>query len=377
MESRRLKILHLMVSMPVGGAEDLVAAIVTGLDPDRFEVRAATIGPPGPVAEELTAAGHPVISLGLDIKRTSTWRVVRAVRGLLKETRPDILHTHLYHPNLYGRLAALRLDLKGVVAHVHNTYSRVKLHRRLANFILARVTDLVLVGGPQVRQDVHHYDGVPLSRLRLLPNGINLGDLETPLSREEAKAYFGVGGFCVGAVGRLEEQKGHTYLLDAVHLLKQGMGDLTVLLVGEGREQEALQRQARQMGIDDSVLFLGTRRDLALIYRALDLYVQPSLWEGLSLAMLQAMGTGLPAVVSRVSGAVDIIQDGLNGRLVPPGNAQALAAAIQELYRQPETRARLGGMARRTVKEHYSQETMLRRLEGLYLELWEKGGGVD
>jgi glycosyltransferase involved in cell wall biosynthesis len=372
----RLNILQLLVSLPVGGAEDLVAAIVAGLDPEKFAVQAACIGPPGRIGQELAAAGYPVISLGLDIRHTSFRRILSAVRRLLKETRPDILHTHLYHANLYGRLAALGLDVKGVVVHVHNTYSRVKLHRRLANFLLARVTNQVLVGSPQVWQDVRRYDGVPVSRLGLLPNGINLGALETPLSREEAKAYFGVTGFCVGAVGRLEEQKGHTYLLEAVSLLKPEMGDLMVLLVGEGREQEALERQARQLGIDDSVLFLGTRRDLALIYRALDLYVQPSLWEGLSLAMLQAMGTGLPAVVSQVSGAVDIIQDNLNGRLVPPGNAQALAAAILELYRQPATRVRLGDMARRNVQEHYSQETMLRRLEGLYLKLGEKGRGV-
>lgn len=376
MSKPRLNILQLLVSLPVGGAEDLVAAIVAGLDPEKFAVQAACIGPPGRIGQELAAAGYPVISLGLDIQHASFWRILATVRRLIKETRPDILHTHLYHPNLYGRLAALGLEVKGVVAHVHNTYSRVKLHRRLANFLLARVTDQVLVGSPQVWQDLRRYDGVPVSRLGLLPYGINLGALETPLSREEAKASLGVGGFCVGAVGRLEEQKGHTYLLEAVPLLKPEISDLTVLMVGEGREQESLKRQARQLGIDDSVLFLGTRRDLALIYRALDLYVQPSLWEGLSLAMLQAMGTGLPAVVSRVSGAVDIIQDNLNGRLVPPGNAQALAAAILTLYRRPETRVRLGDLARRTVQEDYSQETMLRRLEDLYLELGEKGGGV-
>jgi glycosyltransferase involved in cell wall biosynthesis len=155
------------------------------------------------------------------------------------------------------------------------------------------------------------------------------------------------------------------------------MGGFLLLLVGEGREQETLKRQARKLGIDDLVLFLGTRRDLPLIYRALDLYVQPSLWEGLSLAMLQAMGAGLPVVVSRVSGAVDLVQDGVTGCLVPPGDAQTLAAAIVRLYRQAETRARLGAAARHMVKEHYSLETMLSRLEAIYLELGKKGQGVD
>ena len=364
-----LKILHLLVTLPVGGAEDLVAGIVTGLDPARFRVEAACIGPLGAVGEELARAGFPIASLNLDIKRTPAWRIIAAVRRLLKTTQPDILHTHLYHANLYGRLAALGLGLKGVVASVHNTYSRVKFHRRLANWWLARHTDRVLVGSPQVRQDVSRYDWLPQDKLLLMPYGISMKNLAVAESAQEARARLGVSGFCLGAVGRLEEQKGHKFLLAALPELRREIKDLTVLLVGDGRLRASLEDQARDLGVADSVRFLGTRRDLPLIYRALDLYVQPSLWEGLSLAMLQAMGAGLPVVVSRVSGAVDLIADGENGRLVPPGDAAALSAAILELYRQPETRRRLGDAARQTITEHYSLEAMLHRLGALYEEL--------
>ena len=127
------------------------------------------------MGRELRDQGYEVTGLGLDIKRTSVWRVAGAVRRFLKAQRPDILHTHLYHPNLYGRLGALGLGLSGVVAAVHNSYTRVKLHRRAWNFLLARATDRVLVGSPQVWQDVRHYDGVPASRLQLLPYGIPFG----------------------------------------------------------------------------------------------------------------------------------------------------------------------------------------------------------
>jgi len=140
-----IKVLQLLVRLPVGGAERMVAAIATSLDPATFQVQVATIGPPGPMAEDLAREGRPVISLGLDIKRTPAWRIIQAVRGLLREYRPDILHTHLYHPNLYGRLASLGLGLKGVVATVHNLYKRVKLHRCLLNRLLAQVSDYVVV----------------------------------------------------------------------------------------------------------------------------------------------------------------------------------------------------------------------------------------
>lgn len=371
--STPIKVLHLLVSLPVGGAEDLVAGIIKGLNPERFSAAVACLGPPGPIGLELKAQGHRVASLGLDIRHTPSWRVVVAVRRLLQELRPDILHTHLYHPNLYGRLAALGLSLSGVVAAVHNSYTRVKFHRRLWNFALGWMTDRVLVGSTQVWRDVRTYDAVPASRLLLLPYGIRMGELKTPETYAEARERLRVSGFVVGTVGRLEEQKGHAYLLKALLELRREIPDLTLVMVGEGRRQEALQRQARELGVANQVRFLGTRRDLPLIYRALDLFVQPSLWEGLPLALLKAMGAGLPVVATRVSGTLEVIADGVNGRLVAPGSPEALAQAILELYRHPEWRSQWGEAARHTVQEHYSLEAMLARLEALYLELWQQG----
>jgi glycosyltransferase involved in cell wall biosynthesis len=370
---RRLKVLHLLATMPVGGAEDLVAAIVRGLDPGQFAPAVATLGPLGPVGLELQAQGYEVASLGLDLKHTSMGRVVGALRRRLKARTPDILHTHMYHPGFYGRLAALGLGLPGVVAAVHNSYTRVKFHRRVWNFLLGWTTDRILAGSPQVWQDVRRYDGIPASRLLLMPYGIALAELDTPLSREEARARLGVSGdLVIGVVGRLEEQKGQIHLLAALPHLRREVPELTVLLVGEGRLQEALGRQVRDLGLEGLVRFLGTRRDLPEIFRALDLFVQPSLWEGLPLALLKAMGAGLPVVATRVSGSREAVTDGVNGCLVEPGDPQALARAILDLHRHPEARRRLGEAARHTVAAQYSLEAMLPRLEALYLELWHR-----
>jgi glycosyltransferase involved in cell wall biosynthesis len=362
--------------MPVGGAEDLVAAIVRGLDPRRFAVAVVTLGPPGPIGHELQAQGYEVISLGLDVKHTSLWRLSGAVRRLLKTHKPDLLHTHLYHPNLYGRLGALGLDLSGVVVSVHNSYTRVKFHRRIWNFLLACATDRVLVGSLQVWRDVRRYDGVPASRLLLMPYGIPLAELDTALSREAARERLGASGLVIGAVGRLEEQKGHVHLLAALPELRQEIPDLVMLLVGEGRRQADLQRQVQALGLQDTVRFLGTRRDLPEIYRALDIFVQPSLWEGLPLALLKAMGAGLPVVATGVSGSLEVVEDGVNGRLVAPGDPQALARAILDLARHPEARQRLADAARSTVTRRYSLEAMVRRLEALYLDLWQRHAGA-
>jgi glycosyltransferase involved in cell wall biosynthesis len=375
MSHKPIKVLHLIASLPVGGAEELVAAVVTGLNRDRFQVQAATIGTLGAVGEELRRAGFPVISLGLDLKRNGGIRLVAAVRRLLRELKPDILHTHLYHPNLYGRLAALGLPIRGVVAEVHNAYTRTKLHRRWWNFVLSWSTQRLLVSSTQVWQDVRHFDGVSSSRLQIIPYGIRLDDLQIPLSREEAKNRLGVKGFCLGTVGRLEEQKGHASLLAALPQVCRQQPDTSLLMVGEGRKRFDLERQVQELGLAKVVRFLGTRRDLPLIYRALDIYVQPSLWEGLPLALLKAMGAGLPVVASRVSGAAEVIRDGCNGVLVPAIDVDALAAAMILLMQQPERRRELGREAQATVAAQYSQTAMLRGLEELYQELWEKGAG--
>jgi len=368
-EGRPWRVLQLISSLPVGGAEDLVAAMVTGLDPRRFEMQAATLGPAGEVGRELTQAGYPVHSLNLDFKRTPLVRIVARVRQLLREARPDILHTHLYHPNLYGRLASVGLRLPGRVASVHNTYTRVKLHRCLWNFFLSGLTDKVLVSSPQVWQDVRTWDRVPARKLEILHYGVRLPDPAEVPDPGKIRAELGISGFVVGMVGRLEEQKGQRYLLAALPDPGREIPELTVLLVGEGREGVALKRQAQELGINSRLHFLGTRRDLPRIFAALDLFVHPSLWEGLPLTLLMAMGAGLPVVGTRVSGITEVIEDGENGRLVPPGDSRALAQTVLDLYHHPVLRRRLGDAARHTVMERYSQEAMLRRLEQIYLQI--------
>jgi glycosyltransferase involved in cell wall biosynthesis len=369
-----IKILQLLVTMPVGGAEIMVADIAAGLDPAKFEVAVACLGEPGPMGEELRRQGKQVVSLGLDIKRTAAFSLVRRVRELLKEIRPHILHTHLYHANLYGRLAALGLGLPGVVATIHNIYSRVKRHRCLANYLLARTADYVLVFSPQVRDDVRRYDRVPPARLRMLTPGVRLQPPQPGTSREEIRGRLGISGFCLGNVARLEEQKGHEDLLAAIKKVQAEIPGLLLLLVGDGSRGGHLRALTKELGLEQVVRFLGTRRDVPEILQALDVFMMPSRWEGIPLTLLEAMGHGLPVISTRVGRAPEIIEDGVNGRLIPVADPGALAAAIQELYRDPEKGRQWGEQARSTVLEKYTLEHFMEQFAAIYLELYEKKG---
>jgi L-malate glycosyltransferase len=365
----RIKVLHLFATLPVGGAEDLLASIITGLDPAKFVPEVACLGEAGPVGEELRRQGGAVSALHLDLKRDSFLKIVREVRAFLKSRRPQILHTHLYHPNLYGRLAGLGLGLKGSVASIHNAYTRVKLHRCLANYLLGRLTDKILVSSSRVYQDVRRYDRLPAEKILVMPYGIRMAEFNMPLSKAAAKTELGMAGFCLGTIGRLEEQKGQEFLLAAVPELRQTIPDLQVIIVGDGRLKTQLENQAVTLGIAEAVHFLGTRRDLPRLYRAMDIFVLPSLWEGLPLVLLKAMAAGLPVIATRVSGAEDVIADGENGRLIPPRQPEALARAVLELYARPDLWPLWGDQARETIRQKYSLEAMLIHLERLYEEL--------
>lgn len=369
MSDNKIKVLHLIVTLPVGGAEDLVASVVTGLDRARFAAAVACLGEPGFIGEELRRRGGAVWSLGLDLKRDAITTIVRTLRCFLAECRPDILHTHLYHPNFYGRLASLGLGLKGVVASVHNAYTRVKIHRCLWNYLLSRVTDRVLVSSAQVYRDVRRWDRVPPAKIRQLPYGIPMAEVESPLTPDQAKAELGLSGFCLGTIGRLEEQKGQEFLLAAVPELKNDIPDLQVIIVGDGRLRAHLERQAQELNLEGIVHFLGARRDLARLYRAMEVFVLPSLWEGLPLALLKAMAAGLPVIATPVSGVEEVITDRVNGRLVPPRQPEALAAAVLELFNRPELRQLYGQRGQEAIRAGYSLEAMLTALERLYEEL--------
>ena len=367
-----LRVLHLITRLPVGGAERLLVDVVRGLDRGRFESLVCCIQEKGPLAEELERFGVAVFCLDRMRSKRFDLQAVRDLVRLLRRERIDVMHSHLYHANLYGRLAA-RLAGVPAIATVHNTYTRVKLHRRLLNRLLTGERSRVIAVSEDVQRDLVKYDGIPQDRITVIHNGIDVSRVRSALSREQARARLGVAGetIAVGCVARLEEQKGLRFLLEALALLNEAPR-FTLLLAGDGRLRAELERRAATLGVAAQTLFLGTRSDVADILRALDVYAMPSLWEGLSIAMLEAMAAGLPIVISDVSGVAQVIGDDEYGVRVPARDAAALARAIRALADDPARRAALGAAARERVLAKFSAQAMLVELARLYDEVSER-----
>ena len=369
----RLRILHLITRLPVGGAERLLVDIARGLDPQRFTSIACCIQDRGELAAELEASGIAVHSLDRMRTKRFDWRAIGDLARLMREQRIDVVHSHLYHANLYGRLAAWRARVPAV-ATVHNTYARRKLHRELLNRWLAHMSARVIAVSEDVRSDLMRYDGIPAQKIVVIHNGIDVGRVQTALTRREARARLGLAdeAIVLGCVARLEEQKGHRFLLEALARLNdpaRGAARFRVVLVGDGRLRAELEQRAAGLGVAAWTMFLGTRHDVPDILKALDICVMPSLWEGLSVAMLEAMAASLPLVISDVSGVSQVIGDNEYGIKVPVGDVPALAQTIRALADAPQRRAALGAAARQRVLAKFSAQAMLSELSRLYEEV--------
>jgi glycosyltransferase involved in cell wall biosynthesis len=215
--------------------------------------------------------------------------------------------------------------------------------------------------------------GVASDHLRIIPSGVDCDHFRPADSteRENARARIGIGpdDFAIGSVGMLEERKGHRHLLEAIAELKRTRVDpprIKCVIAGDGSLRATLAKLAVDMEISDETFFPGMVPDARAALDALDLFVFPSLKEGLGVALLEAMACGLPAIASRTGGVIDIINDDVNGVLVPPGNSNSIVGAVASLTTNNAHRSALGEAARRRVMENFSIATMTRKTIDLY-----------
>jgi glycosyltransferase involved in cell wall biosynthesis len=220
--------------------------------------------------------------------------------------------------------------------------------------------------------------GLRSDRIEVIPRGIDLGELDTGGTREAARASLlselGLDGgtFVVLAVGRVEPQKGHRYLIEAMPAILERIPEAVVLVAGRpGAASPTVESMVEELGIGERVLLLGRRSDVPRLLGAADVFVFPSLFEGLGVSLLQAMGRALPVVTTDRRPMSDVVDGDDTGVLVPAENPRAIADAVIGLFSDPTERGRLGAAARKEVMEHYDADEVAARVERLYLRALE------
>jgi glycosyltransferase involved in cell wall biosynthesis len=360
----RIKVCYMAHAFAVGGAEEMVLNLVRHL-PTRFEPVVCCINEAGPIGEEIRKTGTPVAVLGLTpgLRHPSH---IGGIRRYLRETKPAIVHTFLLTASLYGRLAALLEHVPIVIGTEVNIYERKRRHHILAERMLMGRTSRVVVSANSVRDFYVSQIHADPAKIDVVYNAVDWKSIQPARSRVEVRASLGIeaNARLAGVIARLTEQKGHRYLFRA--MATPALGDMHLIVVGDGDLRDALKQDAQALSIASRVHFLGARRDLGDLLSAIDVFVMPSLWEGLPLSMILAMGAGLPVVVTSVAGIPEVVENGKTGWLVPAGNVVGLSQALAEVFAEPARAASVGQAAREFVLPRFGVDTYVNSVAGLY-----------
>jgi glycosyltransferase involved in cell wall biosynthesis len=362
-----VKALFLCQNLGVGGAEELILGASAALPSVGVQAGVVALTRRGPIADEIAAAGVPLhLVAGQPGPRDPT-AFLRLVR-LLQREQPDIVHTFLIVAGIYGRLAAFAAGVPLVLAAEQNVYARKPRRHALLERALAARTYRVVACCEVVGRYYQQQVGVPSSKVAVLYNAVRFGRRPQPTDGETARFALKLppDALVIGTLGRLTEQKGQRILLQAVASLVRDTPNVVLFLAGDGPLREELESEAARLGLADRARFLGLRRDRATLYAAMDIFVLPSRWEGLSLALVEAMGAGRAVVATDVGGNPEVVRDGRTGLLVPATDSGALAGALERLARDRQVRAVLGEVAAADARSRFSIEQHVTRLAALY-----------
>jgi len=364
--SRRVNVLRVVIGLHLGGVQQGVLNLCRTLDRDRYRLVVCALENDGAIGREIARDGFEVVVLGL--KGTpDRWPIVYQLFRLMRRQRIDIVHASAYHPSLYGRLAGWLARVPILISHEHSLVHHRRPTRVLVGSWLQRVTAAhIAVSREVARQAISWYHLNP-ARVEVIYNGVRPEFFHTAELRDTARASlsFTPDTRVVGLVSRLDRNKGFDSLFTALAGLPP-TPPVKLLVVGSGPHEAEIKALAHQAGLAPRVEFLGLRRDIPELLAAMDVFVLPSLQEGFSNALLEAMAAGLPVVVSDVPGNLEAVEPGLSGLVFPREDHGALAQCLSQVLDQPELATRLGGAARQRVAAHFTVESYGRRLQALY-----------
>ena len=361
-EGGRVRVAHVIKGLGRGGAEGLLPQTIAASSPD-FQYRVAYFLPhKNALVADVEAAGAPATCLG---GSSSVGVLLRWPRlaAYLRRTGVDLVHAHLPVSGVAARLAARRAGLP-VVYTEHNVQERYRPATRWLNRRTWGLQQEAIAVSSQVAASIAKSFGSTVP-VRVIQNGIRIDDPPSPAARDEVRSALGFapGDVVVGTVAVLRRQKRLDLWLQAARSIAAAAPAARFLIVGDGPLADDVRRAAAPLG--DRVVLTGLRSDVPELLAAMDVFVSSSQFEGLPLALLEAMAAGLPVVATAVGGVPEVVTEAC-GRLVAFGAVEPLAVAVTELIAEPAARRALGAAGRRRVEERFSVGRMAAELEACY-----------
>jgi glycosyltransferase involved in cell wall biosynthesis len=369
----RIKVLHLCDKFGIResrthGVSRLFTWWLPRFDASRFDVRLVGIRAEDEASAHLRSQGLDPICLGRGPFHPA---VATDLLRLVRRERPHILHTHGYATSNFARLVGPVTGVR-VLVHEHTAFPSIPAYQRAIDRVLAPRTDLGVAVSGSTKRFMTEHRSLPPEKIRVVFNGAPLEEFTAP-SPERVRAErerLGIlpGETVVGTVGRMDEQKGMTYFVQAAARIAPRRPDVRFVLAGDGHLLESHREEARALGIAERIVFAGFREDVAAFQGLLDVQVFPSLWEGTPLTVFEAMAMGRTIASTSVDGLGEVLRDRDNALLVPARDPDALAAAVLELLTD---RALASRLAARAIEDsrRYDVRRTVHELEAIYLEL--------
>jgi glycosyltransferase involved in cell wall biosynthesis len=376
----KIKIVTIITRMDLGGAQRVVLHLIRGLDTHRFDQMVLT-GDGGLLLPELSAIQtirhHVIPEMTRHVGPGGAWDDIRSVRricDILRCFSPDIVHTHTPKAGIVGRWAA---RLAGVPRIVHTYHGfgfspQHPLWQRAFYVGLERASALItsqFVAVSDPNRVLGQSYGIFLrEKCALIRPGVDFADFRivaTDKIKKKIELGFAPSDKIVGVVASFTPAKALHFFLEAAAKIAREYSRVSFVMVGDGSLRPQLEAQAERLGISSRLRMLGWRRDVPELLRTFDVFMLTSLWEGLPRSLVEAFASGVPAVASHVDGIGEVVHEGRNGFLVPPGNTEAMAASVIRLLKNETMRQTMGEQAQASVDD-FSVQKMLKDYSDLY-----------
>ena len=370
MQKRKIKIIHIITGIAVGGAENHLLSLLGKLDRRKYKIDLAYLKDKAELKDAFESIG--ISPIRIDLKSNydliALWRLFR----LIKRERYNIVHTHLFHADTYGTLAAYLAKVPIIISSKHNDEEFLQ---KLVYKMLHRVTTLfskkIIALSDHVKDYVVRIGVGNPDKVKTIYYGLDWRPYDNLNRSYTVREEFGIDKrtILIGTIARLTKQKGLKYLLEAFRQVLDTEKNCKLMIVGRGELEDELKNLSKELGIEDKVIFTGFREDIPEIMHSLDIFVLPSLWEGLGRVFLEAMAARKPIVATNVSAIPEVIANGETGILVPPRNPGALVKGILHLIKNPDAVIRMGEAGRKRLEEKFSIEEMVRKTKEIYESL--------
>ncbi len=368
-----VKVMYLSTTSRLCGAEKIIYELSKRINKERFEIMVCTIKDDleGGLLDKCRGIGIKATSFGVENK----WKFYKSFQlyKIIKEFNPDILQSFLFFDNILARIFGKIAGVPVIICGLRNVEAERSFLRNCVDKYTLPLADMVISntrGGEKLLLEKFH---LTHPRVKVIYNGIELREEKNVVKKKEFLKEIGLSGdeIIVGFIGRLEKQKGIQYLLDALQILNEQNSSVYALIIGEGREKNKLEKYS--LSNSCKAIFLEWKENAARYLTSFDLLVLPSLWEGMPNVVLEAMKQGIPVIVTSVGGNIEIIEDGMTGFLVKPGNSQTLAEKIKMVLSLSESeKTSIIKNAKDKVINNFNIDKMVKEFEDTYISLLSK-----